>query len=143
MLSAPDDRCRGPAGEPAKPLPLLLALGVLAAEPPAALRVGLLPLLLLPRYAAACCWRAWRCRTYSVGSKRCLGGALLGRGGRGGVASAGNRSVGVHEESTNSSYQSSHVQRSIQQRSCRTIVPLTVKLTKHCLTPVELFYKYS
>jgi hypothetical protein len=49
-----------------------------------------LPALLLRREAPMhCCSRSRFCLMYSVGSKRCFGGALLGRGGRGGVTSAG------------------------------------------------------
>jgi hypothetical protein len=66
---------------------------------PALLRTegaGLPPLLLrlLPDAAAAS--RSRFCRTYSVGSKRCLGGALLGRGGREGLESGKEREAGRH-----------------------------------------------
>jgi hypothetical protein len=47
--------------------------------------------LLLRRADSRCCSRSRFCRTYSVGSKRCLGGALLGRGGRDGVESERGR----------------------------------------------------
>lgn len=61
--------------------------------------MGLLPLLPPPRCDVACSLARF-CRTYSVGSKRCLGGALLGRGGRGGVPPGQNQVILWREQPT-------------------------------------------